>query len=241
MQTTSQRTIKKEVLQSTALNETKEILIYLPPGFQADQDYPVLILHDGTDYFNLGRIVTQAHTMIQNKEIKPVMLVSVPINKEIRTDTYAPKGSKHQAHIHMIVNELLPLLQDQYGVSPLSSTFVIGGSSLGATVSLQIALAYPELFHNILSQSGAFSEETKETILKSSSLSHFKIYQSIGKSETSVPTHLGKLNFLTRNREVFRLLEEKRANVQYVEAEGDHTWGFWQRDLTAALSFFFKY
>jgi enterochelin esterase-like enzyme len=233
------RIIKKDNLESSFLGESKEILVYLPNDYDENGKYPLLILHDGPDYFNLGRIATQATQMISDGEIVPVVMVAVPVVKERRTSEYSPAGSRNGAHIRMVVDELLPYLRNTYPVSSSVDDLVIGGSSLGGTVSLHIALNHPEVCSNVLSQSGAFLEQTNEAILRSSSLQHLRIYQSIGLEETAVPTHMGTIDLVTRNREVYRHLKEKNARVRYVEAEGNHTWGFWQKDIPDALRFFF--
>ncbi|MBA4494910.1 alpha/beta hydrolase [Paenactinomyces guangxiensis] len=233
------RIIKKENLYSKHLEEAKEILVSLPPGYDESRSYPLLVLHDGNDYFNLGRIVTQANQMMVNGEIEPVIMVAVPVQKERRTSEYSPKGSRHSQHMKMVVEELLPRIRDHYPTDDSPERLVLGGSSLGGTVSLHIALHYPEVSNRILSQSGAFLEATNEAILHAKSLEHFRIYQSVGKAETAVSTHMGSLDLVARNREVLRHLKEKHAHVHYVEDEGDHTWGFWQRDIPPALRFFF--
>lgn len=233
------RIIKKEELTSKHLGETKEILVYLPDDEEKKGEYPLLVLHDGPDYFNLGRIVTQATQMIEKKQITPLIMVAVPVQKEKRTAEYSPIGNRQPLHMKMIVEELLPLIRAKYPVSQQKEDLVIGGSSLGGTVSLHIALSYPDVCDKVLSQSGAFMEATTEEILRQSSLSRLKLYQSVGTSETAVPTHLGTFDLVARNREVYRNLKEKNAQVHYVEDEGDHTWGFWQRDLPRALQTFF--
>ncbi len=234
------RTIKRERFKSAYLDETKEFLIFLPGDKNSLQkNYPLLVLHDGNDYFNLGRIVTQAVQMIYDGRLVPFVMVAVPVDKEKRTLEYAPAGERQPQHMQMVMEELLPLVREKYPVSPEKEDLVIGGSSLGGTVSLHIALKYPEQVNNILSQSGAFVEATSEEINRQDSLSHLRIYQSIGTSETAVPTHMGYLDLLARNREICRNLIEKKAQVHYIEKDGAHTWGFWQRDLSDALKYFF--
>jgi len=234
------RIIKKVELASKHLGDTKDILVFLPSETQPDESYPLLVLHDGPDYFNLGRIVTQATHLIAEGEIKPLVMVAVPVDKEKRTSEYSPIGHRQPNHIRMIIDELLPLIRQEFPVSSRKEDLVIGGSSLGGTVSLHLALQFPEVCQNVLTQSGAFLTATNEAIIKEHSLEHLTIYQSIGLSETAVPTHMGTLDLVARNREVHRHLQEKKANVRYVEAEGDHTWGFWQRDIPDALRFFFS-
>jgi enterochelin esterase-like enzyme len=235
----AKRTIKKELVTSRWLNETKEILIYLPPGHETLTDLPLLVLHDGPDYFNLGRIVTQATPLIEAGELTPFSMMAIPVNKERRTSEYSPIGERQSSHMSMVVEELLPLVRSRYPISPRKDDLVIGGSSLGGTVSLHLALQYPDVCSRVLSQSGAFLQQTIDEVMRQPSLSHLQIYQSIGLSEIAVPTHMGTLDLVARNREMKRHLLEKNAKVAYYEEEGDHTWGFWQRELPRALRLFF--
>ncbi|SDZ36700.1 esterase family protein [Thermoactinomyces sp. DSM 45892] len=234
------RTIKKEKLTSSHLEETKDIHVYLPPEYDDSLLYPLLILHDGPDYLNLGRIATQANQLLSKNEMVPVVMAFVPVDKTKRTAQYSPTGAFHEAHELMIVEELLPLMQQRYAVDTSTDKLVIGGSSLGGTASLHIALEYPEICNRVLSQSGAFLEQTVHDLSRVYSLQFLEIYQSIGLSETAIETHMGTLDLVARNREVHQLLLEKRAHVAYHEEAGDHTWGFWQRELPRALKFFFS-
>lgn len=233
------RTIIKRVMDSHHLQDKREILVYMPPDYDNGSQYPVLYLQDGDDYFNLGRFATQANRLILDGLIQPIVAVAIPVKKENRTSEYSPVGERHQAYLRFMGEELLSMVEDEFPVSPSPRDRVLGGSSLGATVSLHLALEYPLLFENILSQSGAYLEQSLERVREIDTLSHLEIYLSIGKEEVAVPTHMGKLDLLARNREVFRVLLEKGAKVHYSEQEGDHTWGFWQRDLVPALKTFF--
>ncbi len=235
----TKRTIKREIIHSKSFHESREILVYLPPGYNESQLFPCLLLHDGPDYFYLGRIVTQVQSMIYDRKLIPFAMVALPVNKAVRKDEYSPVGKRFQAHRQFIMNEVLTYIPKYYSVDLSSSGLVIGGSSLGGTASLHLALTNPSRITKVLSQSGAFLETTTEQIIQNDSLQHLSIYLSVGKEETKVKTHLGPLDLVTRNREVFRHLQEKQAHVSYHEKEGDHTWGFWQRDLPEALTFFF--
>lgn len=234
------RIIKKMELHSKYLDEVKHILVSLPPDYHPHEKYPLLLLHDGPDYFNLGRIVTQGNQLMAEKIIRPLVMVAIPVDKNKRTAEYSPLGYRQPNHISMVIEELLPQLQTQFPVSINKEDLVIGGSSLGGAVSLHIALHFPEVCQKVISQSGAFLTATQEAIIKEKSLEHLTVYQSVGLSETAVSTHMGALDFVARNREVHRLLTEKKATVYYVEEEGDHTWGFWQKDISRALQIFFS-
>jgi enterochelin esterase-like enzyme len=230
------RTIKKENLYSTHLETEKKALVYLPPDFDTNQKYPALFLHDGDDYFSLGRIATQANKLIDEQKIEPLLMVAIPVEKKLRTREYSPIGDRQQAHIAFMTEELLPYIQDRYPIN--KEQLVVGGSSLGGTVSLHMALEHSSIWNKILSQSGAFLSQTFSA-LSDKKLNWLSIYQSIGLEETNVSTHIGEVDLVQRNRKAHAILQAGDANVHYLEQEGDHTWGTWQKELPTALQFFF--
>lgn len=234
------RKIVREVIQSKALKDEKEVLISFPPGYHPNQLYPVLLLHDGDDYFRMGRIVTQANPIIDQGLLRPFLIIGVPVDKKKRNQEYSPAGDRHHQHLFFIIEELIPAIQQKYPADFSPEQWVIGGSSLGGTVSLHAALSYPNHCQNVLMQSGAFLDQTFQLLKQRKTLKFLQVYQSIGLDETSVPTHIGQLDFLALNRKAYRLFVEKEATVNYVEAKGDHTWRFWQKDLLQALHYFFQ-
>lgn len=235
------RIIKKECLQSTCLQRKKEILISYPPSLTNDQELPVLLLHDGPDYFFLGRLVTQANQLMIDQRLRPFISIALPVEKEHRVAEYSPRGRDFHAYQYFLIEELFPLLKAKHPVSSNYKDWVIGGASLGATASLHFALTYPQYCQAILCQSGAFLPQTIELIAQQKRLSSLRVYQSIGQSETAVPTHMGLADLLTRNRQIAQALQEKQASIRYIEREGGHTWGLWQRDLPEALMTFFGF
>lgn len=235
------RNIKREGIQSETFQEEKEILISFPPDYKPQQRYPVLLLHDGDDYFHMGRIVTQVNPLIDLGQLKPFLILGLPVKKKDRTEEYSPLGSRHHQHLRFLAEELLPIVKERYPSADFSpGKWVIGGSSLGGIVSLHFALTFPNLCKRVLLQSSAFFDETFHRINHTYGLEQMQIYQSIGRNETSVPTSIGNVDFLVQNRKAYHLLVDQKAVVKYVEAEGDHTWRFWQKDLIDALRFFFN-
>lgn len=233
------RVIKKETIESKFLQDQKEIILSIPPGYQEHQKYPVLLLHDGDDYFQMGRIVTQANPLIDQGQLEPFLIIGIPVNKKKRNQEYSPNGKSHKDHLQFVLQELRPFIQQKYAADFSPHRWVVGGSSLGGTVSLHLALTYPDQCQRVLSQSGAFLDETLAQIEESRHLSTLQIYQSIGLNETKVPTHMGNLDLLTQNRKAYHLLQKKQATVKYVESPGEHTWRLWQNELPQALNYFF--
>src|SRR5690242_18270125 len=92
------RTIIKDSVTSSHLPEGERGLrLYLPPGYNEILSYPVIYCQDGEDFFSFGRIATQAHAMILDGELEPLVIVGVDVDKSVRTEEYAPDGERHDA------------------------------------------------------------------------------------------------------------------------------------------------
>ncbi len=205
------RTIVKTSIESTYLEENREILIYLPPDYDEQHSYPALYLQDGDDYLNMGRAATQANRLILENDIQPILMVAIPVDKSKRIMEYSPDGRLHKAYLQFFTHELLPEIESNFPIDPSPHSRVVGGSSLGGTVSLHLALNYPEYFRRVLSQSGAFLKTTSEQIGKIDSLVQLTVYQSVGLAETKVPTSFGDIDLVTHNREVANNLQKKKS------------------------------
>ncbi|GAA0362782.1 alpha/beta hydrolase [Bacillus horti] len=234
------RTIIKEKINSTALNEERSFRVYLPPGYNDLLSYPVLYAQDGQDIFMFGRIATIATELILDHGLEPVIIVGIDVQKKHRTSEYAVNGEKHSAYISFVTDELIPYVESHYPVKTEKEHRLLVGDSLGGTVSLDLAMDYPELFSKVISLSGAYFEPTYDKIQEKGSLDHLMLWMLVGTDETEVETHLGTFDFLEWNRKTKELLLEKGAQIEYLEKKGEHIWGFWQKELPVALQYFLK-
>lgn len=234
----SKRTVIRKNIHSEHLNQTRSLRIFLPPDYNVFREYPVIYCQDGEDFFNFGKIATFAYEGILEEGFDPMIIVGVDVDKRTRTDQYAPHGSLQHAYIQFFVHELVPFIEQSYTVKADKIHRIIAGDSLGGTVSLHIALAYPEVFGKIMSLSGAFFQDTYTAIQQRTDLSDLHGYFLVGTGETEVNTSLGVVNFVKGNREAKALLEARGAQLEYREAPGEHTWGFWQKHVLDALRHF---
>ncbi len=232
------RTLIKENLPSEALQETRSIRIVLPPGYNELLTYPVLYCQDGEDFINFGRLATQMTRLILDEDLGPAIIVAVDVNKAVRTDEYSPEGTRFSAYCRFFAEELIPFIERKYPVRTNPESRILAGDSLGGTVSLHLALDYPDLFTRVLSLSGAFLASTQERIRHEQDLSWLELYMLIGLQEESVETTRGTFDFLAANRAARELLEERNTQLTYLEEEGKHLWGFWQQELPSALHHF---
>ncbi|ERI07925.1 alpha/beta hydrolase [Aneurinibacillus aneurinilyticus] len=229
------RTILRRELESAYLKETRSYKVYLPPNYDSNQAYPVLYAQDGEQFLNFGRGATIAQEMILKNKLLPFIIVAVTVSRENRTEEYGTGRSRNHIYKSFFLEEIIPAVEQEF----LVSERVLVGDSLGGTVSLDLALDRPDLFNKVLSLSGAFYPEVMKGVLRKPKLPHLTIYMLVGLQETAVPVGDKTADFLSYNREMKQLLEQRQAFVTYTEKEGGHDWGFWQNQLPDALSFFF--
>ncbi|MBB3127914.1 enterochelin esterase-like enzyme [Paenibacillus rhizosphaerae] len=234
------RTIHKEQLESRFLNESRNLRVYLPPGYHEVVSYPVIYCQDGEEFFNFGRIATIANQLILDDLAEPFIVVGVEVDTAVRTEEYAPFGSRFEAYTRCFAEEIIPFIEQKYPVRQDPEQRVLAGDSLGGCVSLHLAMNYPELFHRIISLSGAYYTDTQEIVADNDDLSWLDVYMIVGLQETHFESDLGVYNFVEINRSMKELLLDRGATVQYTEKDGKHIWGFWQKELPDALLYFFR-
>ncbi|OAT83207.1 hypothetical protein A6P54_06355 [Bacillus sp. MKU004] len=228
-------------LFSKELNEEIRMLVYLPATFSPLYKYSILIAQDGKDYFQLGRIPRLADEFLNNKEIENMIIVGVPYKDvEDRRRKYHPHGEENDAYIRFLAHELVPYLDEHYPTYHMGMGRALIGDSLGATVSLMTALKYPNTFGKVILQSPLVNEKVLDEVENFAYPHLLNIYHVIGTKETEVKTTNGKVkDFLTPNRQLHELFNEKKFTTFYEEFEGDHTWKHWQPDLKRALPMMF--
>jgi enterochelin esterase-like enzyme len=230
------RTILRRELNSIYLAETRSYKVYLPPDYDSQRRYPILYAQDGEQFLNFGRGATIAQQMILEDKLLPFIIAAVTVSKENRTEEYGTNRTRNAAYKSFFIKELVPAVENEFPVGER----VLVGDSLGGTVSLDLALERPELFSRVISLSGAFYPEAMKEVLRKETLSGLQIYMLIGLDETQVPVGTKTADFLSYNREMKQLLEQRGAFVTYLEKQGGHDWGFWQKELPDAFSFFLR-
>ncbi|CAM4433295.1 enterochelin esterase-like enzyme [Paenibacillus endophyticus] len=235
------RTIVKETVPSRYLPEqARNLRIFLPPGYNEVLSYPVVYCQDGEDFFNFGRIATTATKLILDEGLEPFIIVGVDVDKKLRTEEYAPDGERHANYIRFFAEELIPFVEERYSARQNPEHRLLAGDSLGGSVSLHLALAYPQLFTRVMSLSGAYYGVSQHIISEAADLSWLSIYMIVGLQEDAYETDRGVFDFVALNRNTRALLEHKQASVFYEEKDGKHQWGFWQKELDKALCYFIE-
>jgi enterochelin esterase-like enzyme len=235
------RTILKETVQSRRLPEgSRNLRVFLPPGYNELLSYPVVYCQDGEDFFNFGRIATTATRLILDEGLEPFLIVGVDVDKSVRSEEYTPDGSRYSDYIAFFAEELVPFIEERFSVRQDPQYRILAGDSLGGTVSLHLALSYPGLFNRVISMSGAFYPVSQRILAQASDLSGLHMYMIVGLQENAFETDRGVFDFVQLNRDTVAILKQKGASVFYEEKDGKHQWGFWQQEVPQALLHFIE-
>src|SRR5262245_39586755 len=167
---------------SAILNNDRDIIVYLPPGYETDKQrrYSVLYLHDGQNLFDGAtsfipgqewQVDETAQSLITARKIEPLIIVGIYNTGKDRADEYTPTqdakykaGGKADLYGRMLVEELKPFIDTNYRTRRDASHTGIGGSSLGGLVSLYVGLKYPTVFGRIAVVSPAVWWSDKQII-----------------------------------------------------------------------------
>jgi len=158
--------IKHEQFPSRYLRNQRDLIVYLPPGYddQPQRPFPVLYLHDGQNLFDGStsfipgmdwHVGQTADDRILAGRVEPLIIVGVYNAGKQRlgeyTPTRAPKlgGGSANRYAKFLLEEVQPMVKGNYRVLTGAENTGIGGSSLGGLVSLYLGLRQPQIFGKI--------------------------------------------------------------------------------------------
>lgn len=149
--------------RSIYLPDERDLIVYLPPGYEENPDrtYPVLYMHDGQNLFD-GRtsfiegrtwqMCEHADAAIEAGEVEPLVIVGIYNTGDRRLAEYTFErnwqmgGGEADSYGLLITRELMPFVASQYRIRTDRVSTGLGGSSLGALVTLFLALRHPHAF-----------------------------------------------------------------------------------------------
>ena len=238
--------VDKHRYKSAALNNEREIAIYLPPQYSAQTEpYPLLVLFDEDAYLGLVPTPTILDNLISEGRIPPVIALLVGNAEDGARDRELLCNPEF---MKVLVTEVLPWAHGIYNFTNDPRQTVVAGSSLGGIGAACAGLWHPETFGNVLSQSGAFhrappsasdaSESSSEPnwLVRqfiSSPRKPLRFYLDAGSAEFNATGGGDSILFCTRT---FRdVLRAKGYDVYFQEFAGGHDYLSWRGTLADGL------
>jgi enterochelin esterase family protein len=232
--------------ESEMLGNARVIWAYLPPGYDTDgQQYPLVVLFDGPVYFWLRTQVT-LDNLLADGRVSPVVCVMI---QQLDRNVELPCNEQFADWLAV---ELLPWVRVRYHVTSDPSRTVIAGSSYGGLAAAFAGLRHPEVFGNVLSQSGSFwwgpgvkpPIDFEDPSIEWEWLIHefdrtaklpLRFYLDIGLLEDG-PAPGGGPNPVSDNRNMRDVLQAKGYEVHYAEFYGGHQYICWRGTLADGLT-----
>jgi enterochelin esterase-like enzyme len=222
-------TIKDSTFYSNILGNSRQVRIYLPPGYPSGSEaYPVILFHDGPDYINLGNTCNIFDYLISQHLMTPVIGVFVPPVE--RTAEYA--GSKTDKFTEFITGELMPVIDVKYKTSKDPAKRAMAGASDGGNISLYIGMKHPEQFGKIAAQSSSVIPVISETF-SNGPVIDLKLHLDIGTYDIAV--------LIPMVHNLCSILQAKGYNYGCHDWHEGHSWGNWKGHLKIPLIQFFPW
>ena len=203
----------------------RAIHLYQPP---TDAPVPLLVVYDGNDYLQRGKLATMVDNLIAEKRIRPLAIAFLRNGGPRRFVEYACS----EAVLAWLDHDVLLLAREQLNLLDIQKNpgaYGVLGASMGGLMALYTALRMPDIFGNVLSQSGAFHFEQFDTVT-------VDIVEHFPKRDLRIWMDAGKLEWLLESsQKMHKLLKARGYDVSYREFTGGHCYTAWRDDLWRGL------
>ncbi|MFM8178934.1 MAG: alpha/beta hydrolase, partial [Candidatus Kapaibacterium sp.] len=205
----------------------RTVRVYLPPGFDlSSARFPVVLFHDGLDYWNLGSVGTILDNLIADKKIMPLIAVFVPAQE--RVPEY--RTTKREAYMSFICDTVVGWLRKKYPVIESPAYRAVVGASDGGHCALYQGVMRPDVFGKIGAQSSNVTSLITDRLKADPKLTT-DFHLDIGMYD------IPQLIPLVRN--LRSLLDARGYGYAYKEVNEGHSWGNWRARVGAILMRFF--
>ena len=232
--------IVSRVLKSkTELFLDRKIYIYLPPDYNKEKSYPVMLVNDGDVKLYTTPFKNVLDNLIDESLIEPIITVFIPAME--REKEYCDQNVDFANYL---VNEIIPFIKANYSTYNNPENWSIMGVSGGGMISIATGLLYPEYIANIASQSGTIYENwCNDKVLFSTYLTKKgksplrSFFISVGTFDLEFPQANSSL--LQEVRMFNRKLDSLSITYKYFEYNDGHRDSNWNQSIDDILIQFF--
>jgi len=232
-------TIETLVLGSTSFGEPRPLQVYLPARFRPTRRYPLLVVHDGSDFLHFAGLKIVLDNLIHRLEIPP--LIAALTDSPRRLVEYADDPR----HAQFLAAELVPLLEQRYPLARLSAARCLMGASFGAVASLAAAWRKPGVFGNLFLLSGSFAFTDVGAHDRGPVFDPVVDFVNAFRANPGRPSEKIQLtcgiyeSLIYYNRSLYPLLSGTGMSVRFTEVRDGHNWENWRDRQREGLSWLF--
>ena len=248
---------------SRIFRNTRFLRVWLPPGYDQDENsgrrYPVLYLNDGQNLFEASTSFTgvewgvdeTADRLIREKVIAPMIVVGIDNAGKDRFREYMPHRSLQPMMLRVqgrhyptfLTKEVMPFMGRNYRVASGPENTGLGGSSLGALISLYTAAVRPGLIGRLLLESPSLWASNRQMIRESREIKDWpdRVFLATGTAEAGRADR--DRSMVDDVRELGAIFGRAGLGTNrlrlFVDDGANHHESAWARRFPQALSFLF--
>jgi len=224
-------TLSKHNVETGMLDEfgTRDVYLYKPP---VSETVPLLVVYDGVDYMQLGKLAVIVNSLMADKRIRPIAMALMQNGKRRREVEYACSD----ATLNWLDQYVLPLAHKHIKLLDIKKhpgAYGVLGISLGASMSMYTGLRMPEIFGKVLSQGAVFEIGGRDLavvdLVRHRQAQHIDLWMDVGRLDS----------LLEDNRRMKGMLTENGYHFQYRECQGGHNYTSWRDDVWRGLQHLF--
>ena len=237
--------ISRFQLRSAALGNERQVAVYTPAEAGPGQRWPLVVFLDGQWYEQPMRVFAMLDNLIAAGRIPPVAVAAV---SSVDFAVRARELPCNPQFGELLAAELMPRLRADYPVALSPAATTIAGFSYGGLAAAYAAWQRPDVFGNVLSQSGSFwwgqpaddEGEWLTRLIATHPVRPLRWWLEVGLLETNsflprfVP--LSTDIILQSNRHLRDVLAAKGYDCCYSEFPGGHDLLYWPITLPEALA-----
>jgi len=248
---------------SRIFHNTRFLRVWLPPGYDdpenAGRRYPVLYLNDGQNLFESTTSFTgvewqvdeTADRMIREGTVPPMIIVGIDNASKDRIREYMPHRSLHPVIVRaqgnrypdFLIKEVMPFVARNYRVATGPENTGLGGSSLGALISLYTAAVRPNVLGRLLLESPSLWASNRQMIRQSRHIKSWpeRIFLATGTAEAGRPDRdQSMVDDVRELAAIFRraAVDDRRLKL-FIDEGAAHHESAWARRFPEALAFLF--
>jgi len=210
------------------------IHLYQPP---VTEPVPLMVVWDGQDYLRRAHLNDIVDNLIAQGRIRPLALAMV--NNGGQRSRHV-EYSCNDASLGFLMTDVLPLATKQLNLIDIKTNpgaFGVVGASMGGLMALYTGTRIPNVFGNVLSQSGAFSwagfDMVVLDLLEHGEMRPLKIWMDVGIYD--IP------GLLESNRRMLNILNQRGYQATYREYNAGHNYPAWRDDIWRGLETLFGF
>ena len=204
---------------SEILENSREINVWIPAEYSAENAYPLLVVNHGLDAIrNGGMGNTLDHVVGQS--VEPLVAVFVP---RLQGSEY--NGDSAADYARFLVEELMPHVERHYRTGDQRA---IMGPASAAIISLRTAMEHPGVFQQVALQSLYLQDAYRDDYLKmlDDSTSKPRVRIETGPNDYVIPN--AGIEAQKANEQVAERLESKGLHVDRHTVHGIAGWVGWR-------------